>query len=127
MRIGELAARTGVAVRSLRYYEEQGLLTSARGSGGQRSYSETAVERVDLIQLLYSAGLSSKTILGLLPCVESKVNTPESRAALAAERERIDRQITELVRARDKLDEVIAFSASPESGCAWVEPAVAVR
>lgn len=123
MRIGELAAKTGVAVRSLRYYEEQGLLWSVRGSGGQRQYSDGAVERVDLIQLLYSAGLSSKTILGLLPCVEAKVNTPESRAALAAERERIDRQITELVRARDKLDEVIAFSRSPESRCTVVENA----
>ncbi|MET1073062.1 MAG: MerR family transcriptional regulator [Umezawaea sp.] len=121
MRIGDLAAKTGVAVRSLRYYEEQGLLTSVRGCGGQRQYDDAAVERVDLIQLLYSAGLSSKAIRGLLPCVESMASTPESRAALAAERARIDRQIEDLVRARDKLDEIIAFSGSPESGCAWVE------
>lgn len=34
MRIGDLAARTGVGIRSLRYYEEQGLLTSTRSGGG---------------------------------------------------------------------------------------------
>ncbi|PRY38024.1 MerR family transcriptional regulator [Umezawaea tangerina] len=123
MRIGDLAGKTGVAVRSLRYYEEQGLLTSVRGCGGQRQYDESAVERVDLIQLLYSAGLSSKAIRGLLPCVVSKASTPESRTALAAERERIDGQIADLVRARDKLDEIILFSGSPESGCTWVETA----
>ncbi|MGQ5261441.1 MerR family transcriptional regulator [Micromonospora sp. ZYX-F-536] len=117
MRIGELATRTGVSVRALRYYEEQALLIPARSSGGQRHYDEGAVERVHLIQMLYAAGLSSRTILDLLPCVDAKVNTPESRAMLTAERERIDRQIAQLTQARDRLDAVIALSESPASGC----------
>ncbi|MBM2620669.1 MerR family transcriptional regulator [Actinoplanes sp. LDG1-06] len=121
MRIGELADRAGVSVRALRYYEEQGLLYSERSSSGQRHYPEPAVERVQLIQLLYSAGLSSRTIAELLPCVDAKVSTPESRARLAAERERIDGQITELIRARDRLDAVIAFSGTPASGCTYQE------
>ncbi|MCO1597033.1 MerR family transcriptional regulator [Micromonospora sp. RHAY321] len=117
MRIGELATRTGVSVRALRYYEEQALLIPARSSGGQRHYDEGAVERVHLIQMLYAAGLSSRTILDLLPCVDAKVNTPESRAMLTAERARIERQITQLTQARDRLDAVIALSESPASGC----------
>lgn len=40
MRIGELSKYTGVSPRSLRYYEEQGLLTSSRSDAGQRHYSE---------------------------------------------------------------------------------------
>jgi DNA-binding transcriptional MerR regulator len=40
MRIGELSQRTGVSPRSLRYCEEQGLLTSSRSEAGQRHYSE---------------------------------------------------------------------------------------
>lgn len=59
MRIGELAARGGASVRSLRYYEEQGLLTLCRSPSGQRHYTEAEVERVVFIQRLYAAGLSS--------------------------------------------------------------------
>src|ERR1041384_618552 len=98
MRIGELATRTGVSVRALRYYEEQELLGAVRSSGGQRQYPDHAVERVDLIQLLYAAGLSSRTVRSLLPCVDSGSSTPQSRAILAAERTRIDHQIAELTK-----------------------------
>lgn len=38
MRIGEVAAATGVSVRSLRYYEEQELLEAERSSGGHRNW-----------------------------------------------------------------------------------------
>jgi DNA-binding transcriptional MerR regulator len=120
MRIGELATQAGVSVRALRYYEEQGLLASTRSPRGQRLYADEAAERVQLIQNLYAAGLTSSTIAGLLPCVDAKVSTPESRAILAAERDRIDRQITELTAARDRLDRVIAATGTPSSGCAYV-------
>jgi DNA-binding transcriptional MerR regulator len=120
MRIGELATRSGVSVRALRYYEEQGLLESGRSGSGQRHYAEPAADRVQLIQLLYSAGLSSRTIAELLPCVDARVNTPESRARLAAERARIDEQIVALTRTRDRLDAVVAMSEGPASGCAYV-------
>ena len=119
MRIGDLAARTGVSVRALRYYEEHGLLTADRTPAGQRRYSEPAVERVRLIQHLFAANLSSRTIAELLPCVDAKVSTPESRARLAAERDRIDAQIAELTAARDRLDQVIAISISPMAGCQY--------
>ncbi|QFY09775.1 MerR family transcriptional regulator [Nonomuraea phyllanthi] len=120
MRIGELAARSGVSVRALRYYEEQGLLDAYRSGSGQRHYPKAAADRVHLIQMLYAAGLSSRTIADLLPCVEAKVSTPASRARLAAERDRIDAQIAALTRTRDRLDAVIHLSGSPESGCAWI-------
>ncbi|MDG4809609.1 MerR family transcriptional regulator [Micromonospora sp. WMMD1120] len=126
MRIGELATTTGVSVRALRYYEEQGLLTATRSSGGQRHYGDSAVERVHLIQTLYAAGLSSRTILDLLPCVDAKVNTPESRALLRAELARIDEQINHLRDARNRLDAVIALSESPDNGCTHVESAALV-
>ncbi|MEU7845806.1 MerR family transcriptional regulator [Micromonospora parva] len=121
MRIGELATKTGVSVRALRYYEEQGLLTAARSGGGQRHYLDEAIDRVYLIQMLYAAGLSSRTILDLLPCVDAKVNTPQSRAMLRAERDRIERQIAQLRQARERLDAVIALSESPASGCAHTD------
>ncbi|WP_263170437.1 MerR family transcriptional regulator [Streptomyces sp. SCSIO ZS0520] len=111
MRIGELAARTGVSVRALRYYEEQSLLGAERSAGGQRQYPESAVDRIRLIQQLYAAGLSSRTIVELLPCVVDGKATPELLDRLASERDRIDRQIADLLGTRDRLDSVLGGAA----------------
>jgi DNA-binding transcriptional MerR regulator len=108
MRIGELATSAGVSVRALRYYEEQGLLASERSPSGQRHYAEGAVDRVRLIQRLYAAGLASRSIRDLLPCVVDGEATPELLDRLSAERDRIDRQITDLASTLDRLDTVIA-------------------
>jgi DNA-binding transcriptional MerR regulator len=117
MRIGELARRTGVSERSLRYYEERGLLESSRTPGGHREYEERAVDRVIRIQVLFAAGLSSRVIDSILPCMRDHDGGPnESTTALlaeelTAERERIDRAIADMVRTREILDEVIDAAA----------------
>jgi DNA-binding transcriptional MerR regulator len=107
MRIGELATRTGISVRSLRYYEEQNLLSSERSLSGQRHYAESAVDRVQLIQQLYAAGLPSRSIQDLLPRVVNGRATTDLLDGLSVERERIDSQIGDLVSARERLDAVI--------------------
>jgi DNA-binding transcriptional MerR regulator len=114
LRIGELADRTGVSPRSLRYYEEQGLLVSTRSAGGHRTYAETAVDRVIRIQELYAAGLNSAKISEVLPCMRDADGGPNEQATprllqeLLSERQRIDRQIAEMERTRCVLDDVIA-------------------
>ncbi|WP_431886848.1 MerR family transcriptional regulator [Micromonospora wenchangensis] len=110
MRIGEVAAQAGVSVRSLRYYEEQRLLTSTRRPSGQRHYDAEVVERVRLIQRLYTAGLSSRTIAELLPCVDSpgERTSDEAWERMLRERELITAHIEELSQARDSLDDLIA-------------------
>lgn len=113
MRIGELAQRTAVSERSLRYYEAQGMLSSERTPGGHRDYPERAVDRVILIQQLFAAGLPSAKIAQMLPCMRdpdggpNELATPELIDELAAERERINGMIGDLLRSRDVLDEVI--------------------
>ncbi|KQV16565.1 MULTISPECIES: MerR family transcriptional regulator [unclassified Kitasatospora] len=113
MRIGELARDTGVSERSLRYYETQGLLRSERTPGGQRTYGDWAVDRVIRIQALYAAGLNSRKIAQLLPCMRDTDGGPSERATpqlvdeLGVERDRINRLIADLIRSRDVLDEVI--------------------
>ncbi|MFD8377703.1 MerR family transcriptional regulator [Streptomyces sp. NPDC059679] len=123
MRIGELARRTAVSVRSLRYYEQQGLLASHRTPGGHRAYDEGAVDRVIRIQELYAAGLCSSKIAALLPCMRdadggpSPAATPLLVTELCEQRERLDRMIAELARAREVLDGVIeAASGEPVDG-----------
>jgi len=112
MRIGELARRTGVTTRALRYYEEQSLLTAERSGSGQRHYPESAVDRIRLIRQLYAAGLSSKAIAELTPCVIDGKATPELLQRLAAEREHLDRRIADLAHARDRLSSVIDGASS---------------
>ncbi|MFE5889675.1 MerR family transcriptional regulator [Streptomyces sp. NPDC056468] len=110
MRIGELAARAGVSVRSLRYYEEQGLLSSTRSASGQRHYTESHVERVTFLQRMYAAGLSSRTISELLPCVDSPSEETSDAALerMAEERDRLSEHIEDLIRTREALDTLMA-------------------
>ncbi|CAM5265106.1 hypothetical protein SALBM311S_00300 [Streptomyces alboniger] len=110
MRIGELAARAGVSTRALRYaHEEQDLLTSTRTSGGQRLYGDTDVDRVRLIQQLYAAGLRSGTVCEILRLnMGTGEDGPDPVALLSAERARIDRQITDLLEVRARLDQSLA-------------------
>jgi DNA-binding transcriptional MerR regulator len=110
MRIGELAKRSGVSVRALRYYEEQGLLASVRSPSGQRHYVESAVEKVLFFQDMYAAGLNSRTIARLLPCMDTGLTDVEQRDLLRAEHARISEQVERLTAARDRLTEVIAVS-----------------
>ncbi|MFD5027526.1 MerR family transcriptional regulator [Streptomyces sp. NPDC058373] len=113
MRIGELARRSGVSERSLRYYEQQRLLSPDRTPGGHRDYPEQAVDRVIRIQELLAAGLCTTKIATLLPCMRDSdggpaaVATPRLVADLSAERARIDRTIADLLRSREVLDDVI--------------------
>lgn len=123
MRIGEVADKAGVSVRALRYYEEQDLLQSCRSPGGHRHYPDTAVGRVRLIQQLYAAGLPSRVVREVLPCVDSgeAQASPALLDQLTAERVRIDQRISDLLAARDRLDDVIANARDPESGCSHVQ------
>lgn len=113
MRIGELSARTGVSIRSLRYYEQRGLLTSTRTTGAQRLYPEDAVDRVRMLRRLFDAGLSSETIAALLPCVDTPSDdiTMETLEVMRRERERIDAQVSALLTTRDHLDALMAGAA----------------
>lgn len=113
MRIGDVAIRAGVSTRALRYYEEQGLLKSERTPSGQRTYPESAIERVKLIQQFFTAGLPSRVVMQLLPCVDSGQASPEVFEILASERDRITAAMADLAAARDALDRMIDIARNP--------------
>jgi DNA-binding transcriptional MerR regulator len=109
MRIGDLSARTGASRRSLRYYEEQGLLVSSRSPSGQRHYEDEHVQRVRLIRAFLAAGMSSGTIAEMAPCM-SEPTEDRARQALeimGRERARLSEAIDGLAAARDALDHLI--------------------
>jgi DNA-binding transcriptional MerR regulator len=69
VKIGELSKRTGVSIRSLRYYEEQKLLSSVRLPNGYREFTSLAEDQVRTIQLYLALGISTEQIASFLNCV----------------------------------------------------------
>jgi DNA-binding transcriptional MerR regulator len=106
--IGELAARTGVSQRALRYYEQQGLLSAERDPNGYRRYTPDSVRTVARIRRLLAAGLSTDVIRGVLPCVgggdpiELEL-CPELVRTLRRQLEEMDARIGELQCTRSAL------------------------
>lgn len=107
--IGQLAARTGVAVSALRYYEERDLIASVRTSGNQRRYRRSDIRRVSFILIAQRLGLS----LGEIE--EQLASLPQGRAPSVLDwrllsqkmRGAIDEKIALLTRTRAKLDDCI--------------------
>ena len=86
VQIGEVADRTGLSLRTIRYYEEVGLVTpSSRTAGGFRLYSELDVSRLLLIKRMKPLDFSledMRELLGLLDALEGDHLVEERRADL---------------------------------------------
>ncbi|AOI61667.1 MerR family transcriptional regulator [Burkholderia diffusa] len=104
MRIGELARRTGISERMLRYYEQEGLLSPKRTDSGYRDYGSDEIDAAQRIRALSAAGLKISSIRLLLPCVlgEKPVFHPcvQARALLRDEVEKLDTRLRELSETR---------------------------
>ncbi|MEU7703293.1 MerR family transcriptional regulator [Streptomyces sp. NPDC015492] len=113
MRIGELSERTGTPRRLLRYYEEQGLIVADRLPNGYRDYDESNPDRVLQIRGLLDAGLPTRIIKQILPCLDKPRiihfpdATPEMLATLEEERDRMTERIRCLTRNRDAVAEYL--------------------
>jgi MerR family transcriptional regulator, repressor of the yfmOP operon len=119
-RIGEVAERVGVTTRTIRYYEELGLLGSAssRAKGTHRLYTEADIARLEeLMRLRDLLGLSLEELLALADVEEARAALRNQGAETASDRERariieeaipvVERQL-ELVRRRQ--DRLAAFA-----------------
>lgn len=75
--IGAVADRVGLSLRTIRYYEEIGLVQpSGRTDGGFRLYTESDIERLGLLKALKPVGMSLETMGELLECAD-KLNGAE--------------------------------------------------
>jgi len=104
MRIGELADRTGVPQRMLRYYEQQGLLSPERSHNGYRSYREADVDRVRRVRSLISSGMPTRLIRVVLEMEDdtwTRKCTRDFAETLAEELRAIEEKISCLSLSRD--------------------------
>jgi DNA-binding transcriptional MerR regulator len=84
--IGDLARRTGVPVRTIRFYCDEGLLTPVRSAGGHRRFEPAAIERLTLVRRLRGLGLGLRSITAILTGEQTLDDAvTEERAALDAE------------------------------------------
>jgi DNA-binding transcriptional MerR regulator len=116
MRIGEVAERTGTTPRTIRYYEELGLLggEAAREQGKHRLYSEADVERItEIVKLKGLLGLTLEQLADLIETVSARAeirqeyfgtDDPERRRELLLQvRPLIERQLSLVVARREEL------------------------
>ncbi|WP_448638953.1 MerR family transcriptional regulator [Geodermatophilus sp. URMC 63] len=112
MRIGELSHRTDVSARMLRYYEEQGLITVGRRENGFREYDDYLVARVRKIRGLLEAGIPTRIIADILPCLNQpqivvENADPQLRAMLVEQRDKMTERIAVLEQNRQALTRYI--------------------
>ncbi|MFI9047762.1 MerR family transcriptional regulator [Streptomyces sp. NPDC053427] len=103
MRIGELARRAGVSTRSLRYYEQRGLLCADRDANGYRRYDAGSVDTVARIRELLAIGLATDDIREVLPCAQGGpglIPCALSWGTLERQMAQLDAEIAELQRRR---------------------------
>ncbi|GMA15927.1 MerR family transcriptional regulator [Deinococcus metallilatus] len=82
-RVGEVAARLGLTLRTLKYYEELGLVTPQRSGSRYRLYSEADVERLERVRRMRALGLSLETIRATF--TQPQERDPEGRQVLTPE------------------------------------------
>lgn len=75
MQVGEIAARTGVSIRAIRYYERAGLVDAARRENGYREFDASAVERVTAIRDLIDSGFTVDEIGSISTCLNEGPRT----------------------------------------------------
>ncbi|HEX6249531.1 MAG TPA: MerR family transcriptional regulator [Nocardioidaceae bacterium] len=114
MQIGEVADQTGLSLRTIRYYEEVGLVApSSRTAGGFRLYSETDVARLRLIRRMKPLDFSleeMRQVLGVLDALED--TGPDDRDdlvdRLVGYRQAAEARVAEL---REQLEVAEGFAA----------------
>ncbi|MEU1376969.1 redox-sensitive transcriptional activator SoxR [Streptomyces triculaminicus] len=122
--VGQLAARSGVAVSALHFYEAKGLITSRRTSGNQRRYSRDALRRVAFIRASQRVGIPL-AVIG-----EAFAKLPDGRTPNRADwarlsegwRTDLDERIARLASLRDRLDSCIGCGCLSLDSCALSNP-----
>ncbi|MBS7458683.1 redox-sensitive transcriptional activator SoxR [Coralloluteibacterium stylophorae] len=122
--VGDVAARSGVSVSTLHFYERRGLIESRRSVGNQRRYARDVLRRIAVIRIAQRVGIPLEAIR------ERLATLPDSRAPGRADWTRLSRQwraeldgrIAALVQLRDTLDDCIGCGCLSLARCRLRNP-----
>jgi DNA-binding transcriptional MerR regulator len=117
--IGDLARATGVPVRTIRFYCDEGVLESVRSTGGHRRFDAAAVSRLRLVRRLRGLGLGLPSIVAVLAGTQSLAEV------VAAERKALDTEVANLAWRRASLQAI--EDASPQDIAARLDLLSAVQ
>lgn len=117
--VGRVAARCGVKVSTLHFYEEKGLISSWRNEGNQRRYQKDVLRRVSVIKAAQKIGISLSEIKAALSALPAN-RTPDTKdwEVLAATwRRDLDQRIAYLQKLRDSLSDCIGCGCLSMKNC----------
>ncbi|MCQ2002401.1 redox-sensitive transcriptional activator SoxR [Rhizobium sp. NRK18] len=122
--VGEVAARSGVAVSAVHFYEAEGLIRSWRNAGNHRRYSRDVLRRIAIIKVAQRAGITLKEIAGAFSTL------PEGRTPNRQDWERLsaawhadlEDRIARLTRLRDRLSGCIGCGCLSVDRCPLHNP-----
>ena len=118
--IGEVAERVGLSLRTVRYYEEMGLVSpEKRTEGGFRLYSENEIERLELIKRMKPLGFTVQEMCELLDSRDALYNSADTGEATANEARR--RMVAYAEAAAERCDALRAQLAQAESLAAQLD------
>ncbi len=122
--VGQVAARSGVAVSTLHFYEAQGLIQSWRNHGNQRRYPREVLRRVAVIKVAQRTGIPLAEIrdaLGALPDKRAPTSGDWKRLSTLW-RADLDERINRLTRLRNQLDGCIGCGCLSLEACPLRNP-----
>ena len=122
--IGQIATRAGLAPSAVRWYEEQGLVSSTRTAGGARRYPRSVLRRLAFVRAAQNVGLSLAEIRAALDTLPAgRAPTARDWAQLSAGwQARLDEQIAALTALRDGLSSCIGCGCLSLDRCALANP-----
>lgn len=122
--VGEVAARSGVAVSALHFYEKKGLIHSLRTAGNQRRYRRDVLRRIAVIKVAQRAGIPLAEIRQALDALpDGRTPTVADWARLSRRwRNDLDARIARLTRLRDSLEGCIGCGCLSLRACPLRNP-----
>jgi MerR family redox-sensitive transcriptional activator SoxR len=122
--VGEVAARSGVAVSAIHFYDRKGLIKGWRSAGNQRRYGREVLRYIAIIKVAQRLGMPLSTIqeaFRILPSVRTPTADDWKRMSLSW-RDEIEGRIAELVQLRDQLNNCIGCGCLSIESCTFHNP-----
>lgn len=122
--VGEIAARSGIAVSAVHFYEREGLISSRRTAGNQRRYRRETLRRIALIRVAQRVGISLAEIRRALETLP-KGRTPtraDWKQLSESWKTELDDRIRSLQQLRDEFTDCIGCGCLSLDRCALANP-----